>query len=518
MNSGRRPVVLCILDGWGLRDEAPDNAITQAHTPVYDTLIARYPHGMLQASAEDVGLPGNQFGNSEVGHINIGAGRVVLQDLPRIDAAMKNAGLQKNPAIEDCLSKLSQSGGTCHILGLISQGGVHGHQSHVAALAKIMAHAGVRVRIHAVLDGRDVAPISARKDMQMFLDDIADRSGTRQSGIEIATITGRYYALDRDKRWDRIARCYHALVSASGKHAPDPLAAIDASYSVSVSDEFVLPTIIGDYQGIKDGDGLLVANFRADRVRQLTTALVDHDFDDFPRRRVPKFAAAVGMTEYSRRLNRFLNTVFPPVTLHHGLGETLSRNHLRQLRIAETEKYAHVTYFFNGGQDIEFDGEERLLIPSPRVQTYDMQPDMSALKLTESLLRAIKNGGYDFVVVNYANPDMVGHTGVLSAAIQAVETVDRCLGRLRAAVAEAGGILFVTADHGNVEIMRDSQTGQPHTSHSLNPVPTILVDGPPNIRLGNGRLADIAPTLLELLALEQPEEMTGRSLLRHAKS
>ena len=513
MNSGRRPVVLCILDGWGLRDDAPDNAITRARTPVYDDLMRRYPHGMLQASAEDVGLPRHQFGNSEVGHINIGAGRVVLQDLPRIEAAINNAELLDNPAIEDCLTKLSQSGGTCHILGLISPGGVHGHQSHVAALAKIIASAGVSVRIHAILDGRDVAPISARRNMHVFLDDI-----TGISGIEIATISGRYYALDRDKNWDRVARCYHTLVSATGKHAANPLAAIDASYSLSVTDEFVIPTVIGDYPGIQDGDGLLIANFRADRVRQLTIALVDPAFDDFPRRRVPKFAVAVGMTEYSRRLNRFLNTVFPPITLYNGLGEMVAKHRLRQLRIAETEKYAHVTYFFNGGQDIEFNGEERLLIPSPRVQTYDMQPDMSAVKVTKSLLEAIKGGGYDFVVVNYANPDMVGHTGILSAAVQAVETVDTCLGHVRSAVANVGGILFVTADHGNVEIMHDPQTGQPHTSHSLNPVPTILVDGPDNVRLGNGRLADIAPTLLELLAIEQPEEMTGRSLLRPAGS
>ncbi len=509
MNPGRRPVVLCILDGWGLRDNASDNAITQARTPVYDDLITRYPHGILQASAEDVGLPRDQFGNSEVGHINIGAGRVVLQDLPRIEAAINNSELDKNPAIEDCLSKLSQSRGTCHIIGLISPGGVHGHQSHVAALARIIAGAGVSVRIHGILDGRDVAPISARQDMQVFLDDIAD-----QSGIDIATISGRYYALDRDKNWDRVARCYHALVSANGKHAVDPLAAIDASYSLSVTDEFVIPTVIGDYQGIQDGDGLLIANFRADRVRQLTVALVDREFDDFPRRRVPKFAAAVGMTEYSRRLNRFLNTVFPPMTLDNGLGETIAKHRLRQLRIAETEKYAHVTYFFNGGQDIEFNGEERLLIPSPRVQTYDMQPEMSALKLTECLTQAIKGGGYDFVVVNYANPDMVGHTGILSAAIQAVETVDTCLGRLRCAVADVGGVLLVTADHGNAEIMRDPQTGQPHTSHSLNPVPTILVNGPAGVMLGNGRLADIAPTVLALLAIEQPKEMTGHSLLR----
>ena len=470
--------------------------------------MARCPHASLRTSGEDVGLPDGQFGNSEVGHTNIGAGRIVFQDLLRIGRAIERDELQNNPSLQDLVTRLAKSGGTCHIIGLVSDGGVHGHRDHVAALARVISRAGTPVKIHAILDGRDGPPISARADMQAFLADIAP-----MTGVDIATIAGRYYAFDRDRRWDRIARYYDTLLATNAKRASAPLAAIDDSYALSITDEFVMPTRIGDYDGMRDGDGLLISNFRADRARQLALALLDPDFKDFVRPRRVDFAVAVGMSEYSRHLNRFMNTIFLPLTLNNTLGDVISGHGIKQLRIAETEKYAHVTYFLNGGQDIQFDGEDRCLVPSPRVQTYDMQPEMSAMKMTEQLLKAIAGKDYGFIAVNYANPDMVGHTGVLSAAIKAVETVDSCLGRLCQAVVASGSQLLVIADHGNVEVMYDEATGQPHTSHTLNPVPSILVNGPPGVALRQGRLADIAPTILALMNIECPNAMTGESLL-----
>jgi 2,3-bisphosphoglycerate-independent phosphoglycerate mutase len=509
-----RPVVLCILDGWGESRNGDHNAIRLADTPVWDGFMRDCPHAVIDASELHVGLPEGQMGNSEVGHMNIGAGRVVMQDLPRIDAALAAGELARNPRLLRLVDKLKASAGTCHLLGLMSPGGVHSHQNHIAALARILDAAGVPVAVHAFLDGRDTPPSSARGFMASFL---ADMEGCTR--LRVATVGGRYWGMDRDKRWDRVALAYDALVDGKGEQAADALGAIEAGYKRGETDEFIKPTVVGGYPGMADGDGLLVANFRADRVRQVLTALLDPAFDAFVRPRTVRFAAAAGLTEYSAALNPFLTTLFPPESRSHVLGELVAQAGLKQLRIAETEKYAHVTFFLNGGEETQYPGEERLLIPSPKVATYDLKPEMSAYEVTDKLVAAIDSGRFDFIVVNYANTDMVGHTGNLDAAIKAVEAVDRCLGRLRDAVARAGGALLVTADHGNAEMMEDPQTHEPHTAHTLNRVPVVLINAPAeSAGLRDGRLADIAPTLLALLQLPQPKEMTGRSLMRPATS
>lgn len=505
------PVVLCILDGWGHRADRADNGILQARTPSWDRILASSPHALLQASELFVGLPKGQMGNSEVGHMNIGAGRVVLQDLPRIDQAIADGSLAANKQLAAFGAKLKKSGGTAHLIGLLSPGGVHSHQDHIAALAGMLAKAGVRVAVHAFLDGRDTPPRSAAEYLAKFLADVRGNDT-----VELATVSGRYYAMDRDKRWDRVEKAYAALVEGRGETAETGRAAIDRAYAAGQSDEFVLPTVISGYSGMKDGDGVICANFRADRVREILAALLDPAFAGFPRSRIVHFAAAAGLTEYSAELNPLLATLFPPEELGETFGEIVAHAGLHQLRIAETEKYAHVTFFFNGGQEAQFPGEERILVPSPKVATYDLQPEMSAPELTDRLVEAIGSGRFDVVVVNYANTDMVGHSGDLAAAIKAVEAVDACLGRLAAAVESAGGALLVTADHGNAEMMRDPRTGQPHTAHTTNPVPVVLFNAPQGVLgLEDGRLADIAPTLLAVLGLAQPAAMTGRSLLRY---
>jgi 2,3-bisphosphoglycerate-independent phosphoglycerate mutase len=505
-----RPVVLCILDGWGERADKADNAILDADTPNWHEFLKSSPHAQLQASEHFVGLPDGQMGNSEVGHMNLGAGRVVTQDLPRIDRAVADGSLARNAALQDFIARVKKSHGTAHLLGLMSPGGVHAHQDHIAALAKALSAAGLAVAVHAFLDGRDTPPKSAVGYVAKFIADV-----TPSKTVRIATISGRYYAMDRDKRWDRVAKAYEALVDAKGERAADPKAAIEQSYAASKNDEFVLPTIIGDYAGMHDGDGVICANFRADRVREILTAVLDPAFKDFPRTRVPHFAAAAGMTEYSADLNRHLVTLFPPETLTDTFGEVVSRAGLTQLRIAETEKYAHVTFFFNGGREEEFPGESRILVPSPKVATYDLKPEMSAPEVTDRLVEAIDNGRFDVIVVNYANTDMVGHSGDLNATIKAVEAVDRCLGRLADAVKRVSGTLLITADHGNAEMMRDPKTGEPHTAHTTNPVPLLLVNPPPDVTgISDGRLCDIAPTLLRLLGLEQPKAMTGQALVK----
>jgi 2,3-bisphosphoglycerate-independent phosphoglycerate mutase len=509
MTSRPRPVVLCILDGWGERPNGADNAIDRARTPVWHALLARWPHAHLQASEHYVGLPDGQMGNSEVGHTNLGAGRVVMQDLPRIDKAITEGTLAGMPALRDFIGKVKARGGTAHVMGLMSPGGVHSHQRQIAALAGIVAEAGVPVAVHAFLDGRDTPPKSALGYVKQFEADVAGHSAVR-----IATVSGRYYAMDRDQRWDRVLKAYRMLTAAEGEHADDPLGGVDSAYARGETDEFVLPTAIGDYRGMHDGDGVLFANFRADRIREIAGALVDPDFSGFARDRRIAFTAALGLTEYSEELNPFLATLFPPQDLSDTFGELVSNAGMKQLRIAETEKYAHVTFFFNGGRETVFPGEERILVPSPKVATYDLQPEMSAPELTDKVVAAIGSGRFDVVVINYANTDMVGHTGLLPAAIKAVETVDACLGRLAAAVEAAGGTLVITADHGNAEMMRDPQTGEPHTAHTLNPVPFIVVNPPGAVaRVENGRLADVAPTLLDILGLAKPAAMTGHSLI-----
>jgi 2,3-bisphosphoglycerate-independent phosphoglycerate mutase len=511
MISRPRPVVLCILDGWGERKDGADNAIDRAKTPHWHEFLRRWPHAHLDASEHYVGLPDGQMGNSEVGHTNLGAGRVVMQDLPRIDAAVASGAIEAMPVLREFIARVAAGNSrTVHVLGLLSPGGVHSHQSQIAALARILAHAGLRVAVHAVLDGRDTPPKSALGYLNRF------RADTEGAGdIAIATVSGRYYAMDRDQRWDRVAKAYAVLTDDPVAAAPDPLVAVEAAYARGETDEFVEPIPIGDYRGMQDGDGILFANFRADRMREIAAALLDPDFSGFARVKRVQFAGAVGLTEYSEELNRFLATLFPPEDLSDTLGEIVSEAGLTQLRIAETEKYAHVTFFFNGGRETVFPGEERILVPSPKVATYDLQPEMSAPEVTDKVVEAIGSGRFDVVVLNYANTDMVGHTGQIDAAVKAVETVDQCLGRLAQAVAAAGGTLVITADHGNAEMMRDPETGEPHTAHTLNPVPFIVVNPPGAVAsIDNGRLADVAPTLLALLGLPKPAAMTGHSLLR----
>jgi len=499
-----RPVMLAILDGFGWREDKPDNAIRLAHMPNFDRLWATCPHALLRTSGLDVGLPEGQMGNSEVGHMNIGAGRVVMQELPRISLAATDGSLAKTPAMVALIAHLKQSGGTCHLMGLVSPGGVHSHQDHAVALARTLAAAGVPVAAHAFMDGRDTPPESGRDYLRAF-------QAALPEGARIATVCGRYYAMDRDKRWDRVSKAYAALTEGEGTAFANAAAAMDASYAAGVTDEFVIPTVIGGYKGMRDGDGVLCFNFRADRVRELLGALTDPAFAGFPRSRLIHFAALAGLTQYSDELATRFDALFPPETLANTLGQVVSRAGLKQLRIAETEKYAHVTYFLNGGEETPNPGEDRIMVPSPKVATYDLQPEMSAPEVTDKVVAQIDSGKYDLIVLNFANPDMVGHTGILAAAIKAVETVDTCLGRILAAVQAQGGALLVTADHGNCELMRDEKTGEPYTAHTTNPVPVVLA-GSSAKSLHNGRLADIAPTLLALMGLPRPAEMTGRPL------
>ncbi|MGH6945779.1 MAG: 2,3-bisphosphoglycerate-independent phosphoglycerate mutase [Kiloniellales bacterium] len=504
-----RPVVLCVLDGWGEAGPSAHNAIRLARTPVLARFYANVPHALIDASEHEVGLPAGQMGNSEVGHMNLGAGRVVLQDLPRIDRAVDEGRLAELPALQDMTAELKASGGTAHLLGLLSPGGVHSHQRHLAALANTIIAAGVPVAVHAFLDGRDTPPQSALGYLERF--------ATEAPKATVATVSGRYYAMDRDKRWERTALAYGTLVSADGERAPSALAAVEQSYRKQVHDEFVLPTAIGDYRGMKDGDGIVMGNFRADRARQILAALLDPRFDGFRRSKQIAFVGALGLAAYGAELAPFLSALFPPQDLTRTLGEVVAERGLKQLRLAETEKYAHVTFFFNGGREKVFPGEERILVPSPKVATYDLKPEMSAPELTDRLVEAIESGRFDLIVVNYANGDMVGHTGKLEAAIVAVETVDRCLGRVAEAIERAGGALLITADHGNAEQMTDEVSKQPHTAHTMNKVPLILVGATGRAaKLSDGRLADIAPTLLALMKLPQPSEMAGRSLLSDA--
>ncbi len=499
-----RPVMLVILDGFGWREVNADNAVRLAKTPTFTGLWETCPHAFLHTSGRDVGLPDGQMGNSEVGHLNIGAGRVVKQELVRIGDAVQDGSIARMPAFVGLVDALKKTGGTCHLIGLVSPGGVHSHQDHGAAIAGYLHKAGIKTAVHAITDGRDTPPQSAGEDLKRLQAALPD-------GVPVATVIGRYFAMDRDKRWERVSQAYNAIAEAEGARADSPEAAIDAAYAAGKFDEFVPATVIGDYAGMKDGDAILCFNFRADRVREILAALLDPAFDGFPRQRALKFAAAVGMTRYSDALDPFLGVLFAPDHLENILGEVVSKAGKTQLRMAETEKYPHVTYFLNGGREIAYPGEDRIMVPSPKVATYDLQPEMSAPELTDKAVEAIDSGKYDLIVLNFANPDMVGHTGVLSAAIKAVETVDTGLGRIAAAIKRQGGALLVTADHGNCELMKDPETGGPHTAHTTNPVPVVLMGSGANA-LHEGRLADLAPTLLALLGIPQPAEMTGHSI------
>jgi 2,3-bisphosphoglycerate-independent phosphoglycerate mutase len=500
-----RPVMLVILDGFGWREETADNAVRLAKTPTFSGLWQSCPHAFLHTSGRDVGLPDGQMGNSEVGHLNIGAGRVVKQELVRIGDAVADGSIAEAPAFVALVDALKKTGGTCHLIGLVSPGGVHSHQDHGAAIAGYLRKAGVRTVVHAITDGRDTPPQSAAEDLTRL-------QAALPADVPVATVVGRYFAMDRDKRWDRVAQAYAAMANAEGAHVATPEAAIQAAYADGKFDEFVPASVIGDYAGMKDGDAILCFNFRADRVREILAAFVDPAFDGFHRQHALKFAAAVGMTRYSDALAPFLDVLFAPDHLHNILGEVVANAGKTQLRMAETEKFAHVTYFLNGGQETLFKGEDRILVPSPKVATYDLQPEMSAPELTDKAVEAIDSGKYDLIVLNFANPDMVGHTGFLAAAIKAVETVDTGLGRIAEAIQRQGGALLVTADHGNCELMKDPTTGGPHTAHTTNPVPVILMGGAAKA-IHEGRLADLAPTLLTLMGIRQPAEMTGHSII-----
>lgn len=501
-----RPVMLMILDGWGWREESENNAVRLAATPNFDRFWASCPHAFLRTSGLDVGLPEGQMGNSEVGHLNLGAGRVVMQDLPRINQAITDGSIAAALAATGLVDELKASGGTCHLLGLVSPGGVHAHQDHAVALARILVSQGIRVRVHVFTDGRDTPPQSAADYVRAF-------AAALPPEAVIASVSGRYYAMDRDNRWERVEKAWRAMVLGEGAAFATADAAIAAAYAQDVTDEFIVPAAIGGYAGMRDGDGLLSFNFRSDRIREILGAVLEPDFAGFMRPRRPQLVKAVSMTSYSAELDKVMPMLFAAQTLAEGLGETVAKAGLKQVRMAETEKYPHVTYFFNGGEETPYPGEDRVMAPSPKVATYDLQPEMSAPELTAKAVEAIDSGRYDLVVLNFANADMVGHTGVLAAAIKAVETVDAGLGAIADAVQRAGGALLVTADHGNAELMVDQLTGKPHTAHTTNPVPLMLIGGQAGA-LADGRLADISPTLLALMGLEQPAEMTGRSLLR----
>ena len=506
----QKPVMLLILDGWGYRRPVtPDNAIENGKTPNWHRFVEECPHSLIETSGLAVGLPDGQMGNSEVGHMNLGAGRVVMQDLPRIDMAIKDGSIEKNPVLTDLIKELKAGGKACHLMGLMSPGGVHSSQHHIVALAGILDKNGIRTEVHAFLDGRDTPPSSA----EGFLADF-ENAVKEMKNVRIATLSGRFYAMDRDKRWDRVEAAYNNIVSASGKRYATVKEAIEASYRAGVTDEFVVPCVIGDYQGCADGDAVLMANFRADRAREILYALADKEFGGFERKKQVAFSMAVGMTEYSVDHNRFMRTMFGPEALHNIFGQVVSEHGLTQLRIKEKKKYAHVTFFFNGGEEREFDGESRILTPSPKVATYDLKPEMSVYEVTDKLVDAIENKRFDVIICNFANGDMVGHTGIMEAALKAVAAVDECLGRVAKAIENVGGVLLVTADHGNAEKMVDEKTGAPYTAHTVGKVMDVLVNAPQEVKgLRDGKLADIAPTLLDLLGIDKPAEMNGQSLL-----
>ncbi|MBA6413900.1 2,3-bisphosphoglycerate-independent phosphoglycerate mutase [Parahaliea sp. F7430] len=507
--AAKQTTLLIVLDGWGYREDPRDNAIANANTPVWDRLWANLPHTLVSGSGLDVGLPAGQMGNSEVGHMSLGSGRVVYQNITRIDQAIADGSFNTNLAYTEAIDRAMDRGGAVHILGLLSPGGVHSHEDQVLAAVRLAAKRGAtRVYLHAFLDGRDTPPRSAADSLAK-----ADALFKELDCGRVASIVGRYYAMDRDNRWERIEEAWKLLTRAEAPfHAESSEAALAAAYERGENDEFVQATLVGGSNAaISDGDAVLFMNFRADRARQLSRAFVDADFNDFDRRSVPQLADFVCTTEYDASLNTAC--AFPPESLDNVLGDYLAQQGKTQLRIAETEKYAHVTFFFSGGREELFEGEERIMIPSPDVATYDLKPEMSAPELTDKLVEAIASKRFDLIVCNYANGDMVGHTGVYEAAIKAVEALDACLGRIEAALLEHGGQALITADHGNCEQMLDYESGQLHTQHTTEHVPLVYIgERVSALDPKGGILADIAPTLLALMDLEQPKEMTGRNL------
>ena len=509
MSATPKPLVLIILDGFGHSDSTEYNAIHAANTPVYDHLRATQPHSLISGSGMDVGLPDGQMGNSEVGHMNLGAGRVVYQDFTRVTKAIRDGEFFDNPAITRAVDQAVSAGKAVHILGLLSDGGVHSHQDHLVAMAELAAQRGAdKIYLHAFLDGRDTPPKSA----QAFIE-LLDSTFARLGKGRIASLIGRYFAMDRDNRWDRVEQAYNLIVNGQGQfNASSALEGLQAAYARGENDEFVKATTLGQPVKVEDGDAVVFMNFRADRARELTRAFVEADFQDFPRARLPQLASFVTLTQYAANIPA--PSAFAPASLTNVLGEYLAKNGKTQLRIAETEKYAHVTFFFSGGREEPFEGEERILIPSPNVATYDLQPEMNAPQVTDRIVEAIEQQRYDVIIVNYANGDMVGHTGVFDAAVKAVECLDSCVGRIVAALDKVGGEALITADHGNVEQMEDVCTGQAHTAHTCEPVPFIYVGKRQLSMREGGVLADVAPTMLTLMGLPIPQEMTGTSIIQ----
>jgi len=506
----KKPVMLMILDGWGIGKPGPTNAVTCASTPHLDYLFNRYPHTELRCSGLDVGLPAGQMGNSEVGHMNIGSGRIVYQELTRITKSIEDGDFFTNAELVKAMAEAKKGGKKLHLLGLLSDGGVHSHIKHIIGLLRLAKEQGLsEVYVHAFLDGRDTPPQSAVTYVKQL------EKAMVEIGVgKIATVSGRYYAMDRDKRWERVEKAYVAMTEGKAPTATTAAAGIEASYGQGVNDEFVVPFLVAGVNGtVEAGDSMICFNFRPDRARELTRAFVDEEFSYFPRCATAYPVYYVCMAQYDVTIKA--PVAFPPEKLTHTLGEVVSQAGLKQLRIAETEKYAHVTFFFNGGAEAPNKGEDRVLIPSPKVATYDLQPEMSAYLVTEKLLELLDEDIYDLIILNFANPDMVGHTGVLKAAIKALEAVDECVGGIIEKVQKLGGVACITADHGNLEQMEDPITHKPFTAHTTNNVPFLLVGGPEGVSLQPGRLADIAPTLLQLLELEAPAEMTGTSLIKN---
>lgn len=511
MPTNARPLLLTILDGWGYSENTSYNAINDANTPIWDSLWERYPHTLIHTSGAEVGLPTDQMGNSEVGHLNLGAGRVVYQEFTRVSRSIKTGSFYNNKTLTDAVDQAIESDKAIHILGLLSPGGVHSHEEHIHAMAKLAVERGAKhVFLHAFLDGRDTPPKSAAASLRSMQDEFNKLGSGR-----IASIVGRFYAMDRDHRWPRIQAAYDLITGCKSEYeAPDAIRALEMAYARGETDEFVKPTYIaqeGDEKAcLQDGDTLIFMNYRSDRARQITRPFIEDDFDGFERAITPKLGAFVSLTEYNKEFD--IPVAFPAERLNNVLGKYLSSLGMRQLRIAETEKYAHVTFFFNGGEEQPFEGEDRILIPSPNVATYDLQPEMNANELTDKLVEAIEGGQYDVLICNFANPDMVGHTGNFDAAVEAIEALDTCLGRVYMAIEKSGGEMLITADHGNAEQMRGLDTGQAHTAHTSNLVPLIYV-GREARMLDNGALSDIAPTMLRLMDLEIPMEMNGHPLV-----
>ncbi|MDC2965928.1 2,3-bisphosphoglycerate-independent phosphoglycerate mutase [Alphaproteobacteria bacterium] len=498
-----RKVLLCILDGWGLGKKNKYNAIEVANTENFDAIAKKFDMGKLYASEKKVGLPIGQFGNSEVGHMNIGSGRIILQDILRIDKSLKNGNIENN---FNFLKMLRESP-RVHLLGILSSGGVHGHQDHLFKILEILGKKK-EVLLHCFLDGRDSSPVSGYNNMSVLMEKIK-----KKKNIKIASICGRFYSMDRDNRWDRINLAYKAIIEGSAEQQKNPLKSIKESYAEKITDEFFKPKNFSNYSGVKKNDGFFITNYRADRVRELLTAIFDKQFNNFKRNKIADFSSAVSMVEYSKRLKKKITPLIQPLLIENNLGEILSKKKLNQLRIAETEKYAHVTYFFNGGVEESYEGEDRVLIPSPRVETYDQSPEMSALELTDELINRIKKNKYNLIVTNFANTDMVGHTGNFKATIKAVETVDSCIGKILEQCKKNGYTLIITSDHGNADLMYDEKKSIPCTTHSINPVPFIICEKV-KLKKKEGILADIAPTILDLMKLEKPDNMNGCSLLK----